>query len=1063
MNGRPLEARARWADGSEDKDGRAADAGGSAEDGAPHLAALLKEALELAGAEMGSVHRVRGDRLELAAALGLPAGARQRLDALDFASVPVWLRGESPLLAGQAPAGPIPEILAPEGVKTWVSVRLELPAVATSESPAWLGTLFLAARRGEVGTNGGRAPLLALAARMASLFTHLRARDEARALSAGRCILHTLERTFHEPKGLDAMAKEVLRTVSEATGATAVGVSLWDTEGSALGFAASRMPDGRTLPGELVVLPGDLLERLRERREALVVPRLGREPRLRVPSEVASPGAGLCYAGLPLVAQGQPLGVLHLLFPDAEAWARQAGASLDALVEDAGVGLVAALAHEQSRATAAAADRFLDADPPLALLPADSIARLLLSAFAESCDVRTGAFFRYYENAHALVLEEVLGCAPKEVNPTRSDLLFRVGERRGLVGLAVAERAPIYVPDSASDPRWIEILPDMRSAYYLPVLSQEHVFGAIVLLAPEVNGFPPSRRALARLAGRHAGQTLRCAQELARIREAEQKYRTIFENAVEGLYQMTPAYRFTAINPALVKLLGYESQDQVLPDVGDGMKLLCVDRKAREAFLAALADKGVVHGFECKAGSREGGERWISHSSRAVRDSRGKVLLYEGTVEDIRLRKEFEDTVARTRKMEALARMATGLGHEFNNIHTAIAGFSGLLLDHLAPEDPSRKLVEEIASAGSRALGLTRRLRTFNWNQLVELRTLDLRPLLSGLEEALPPALRKDVKIMTMAASDLECIRAHPLQLEQVLQQLVKNAAEAMPKGGRILVEAVNATRPEGHSNLVPGAYVRLSVSDSGCGMTDDVKSRLFEPFFTTKSTEKERGLGLSGVYGIVQQSGGHIDVESRNGLGTTVRIYFPRAEVRAPASAAAPAATETRVRGYETILVAEDSPSLRNLITIALSKTGYHVLAARDGTDALRTCEGHAGRIHLLLTDLEMPGLSGKELVERALLLRPDLKFLYMSGHEPEGLGPFGLGHAGACLLAKPFSTDDLRSIVRRTLDAPAGVVAGRGGTRLYPAREAESAERGPSVADSSAPARRGNREGLA
>ena len=365
-----------------------------------------------------------------------------------------------------------------------------------------------------------------------------------------------------------------------------------------------------------------------------------------------------------------------------------------------------------------------------------------------------------------------------------------------------------------------------------------------------------------------------------------------------------------------------------------------------------------------------------------------------------------EEQLRQAQKMEAVGRLAGGIAHDFNNLLTVITSYGDLLLEDLAPDDSRRDDVDQIRKAAEGAAALTRQLLAFSRQQVLEPKVVDLRAILAGTEKLLRRLIGADVHLAMPLAPDLGAVKADPGQLEQIIINLAVNARDAMPGGGRLTIEAANMV-----VEARPGRYVMLAVSDTGIGMDEQTKARVFEPFFTTKETGKGTGLGLATVYGIVKQAGGFITVDSEPGRGTTFKVYLPRVDEPVAPAIARPAPAEPR-RGTETVLVAEDAPSVRLVTRQVLERYGYTVLEAPTGDIALRLAAKHHGPIHLLLTDVVMPGLSGRQLAGQLSLLRSEMKVLYVSGYA-DTVEP------GAAYLQKPFAPEALARRVRDVLDA--------------------------------------------
>ncbi|MFQ5932321.1 MAG: ATP-binding protein, partial [Nitrospiraceae bacterium] len=370
--------------------------------------------------------------------------------------------------------------------------------------------------------------------------------------------------------------------------------------------------------------------------------------------------------------------------------------------------------------------------------------------------------------------------------------------------------------------------------------------------------------------------------------------------------------------------------------------------------------------------------------------------------------------------------LAGGIAHDFNNVLTVIMGYSERLLRHLGQNDPQRSNVEEIQSASERAASLTQQLLAFSRRQVLEPKVLDLNEVVTSTENMLQRMIGEDVHVVTVLRSELGCVEVDPGKLEQVMMNLAINARDAMPQGGKLIIETSNVDLEESLTRdgvtVQPGQYVMLAVSDTGHGMDHETKARIFEPFFTTKEAGKGTGLGLSTVYGIVKQSGGFIFAYSELGRGTTFQIYLPRVG-KAADSVEEPRVSTDLPDGCETVLLAEDEPKVRGLVRDTLCRYGYTVLEARHGIEALVLGAQHKGPIHLLLTDVVMPQLSGPELAGQLRSSRAALKVLYISGYTQDAVAHQGVLDPGVMLLQKPFTSDVLVRKVREVLDAPTPV----------------------------------------
>ncbi|MFQ5991134.1 MAG: ATP-binding protein [Nitrospiraceae bacterium] len=409
---------------------------------------------------------------------------------------------------------------------------------------------------------------------------------------------------------------------------------------------------------------------------------------------------------------------------------------------------------------------------------------------------------------------------------------------------------------------------------------------------------------------------------------------------------------------------------------------------------------------------------FYAHAAETVRKLRqDKVELIDHITE----RKQLEEQLRHLQKMEAVGRLAGGIAHDFNNVLTVIMGYSDRLLRRLKRDDPQRGSIEEIQLAGERATALTQQLLAFSRRQVLEPKVLDLNDIVASTEKMLQRMIGEDIHLVTVLRSDLRRVEVDPSKLEQVIMNLAVNARDAMPHGGKLIIETAAVDLHQAFTKdrvtVNPGQYVMLAVSDTGHGMDEATQSRIFEPFFTTKEAGRGTGLGLSTVYGIIKQSGGYVFVYSEPGRGATFKIYLPTVDKQVNSSTGG-SITPELCHGTETILLVEDEPKVRALVRDSLSQYGYTVLEALHGIDALVIGARHMGPIHLLLTDVVMPQMSGREVADQLLSLRPDLKVLYMSGYTEHAIVHHGVLEPGITLIQKPFTSEELLRKVREVLD---------------------------------------------
>jgi PAS domain S-box-containing protein len=490
------------------------------------------------------------------------------------------------------------------------------------------------------------------------------------------------------------------------------------------------------------------------------------------------------------------------------------------------------------------------------------------------------------------------------------------------------------------------------------------------------------------------------------LRAAEEKYRGIFENALEGVYQSTPDGKYVSANPALARMFGFDSPQELTDTRNDITNQEYVTPQSRADFVRELENRGVVRNFEYQAYRRDGKAIWVSANAHAVRDTEGRILYFEGTVQDITQSRELEQQLRQMQKIEAVGRLAGGVAHDFNNILMAISSYADLLYGKTPESDARRRYIDEISKATDRAASLTQGLLAFSRKQVISPKVLDLNALIAAQTEMLKRLIPENIELRFMPGDALGRVRVDPGQVEQIVMNLVINARDATPNGGTILLETSNAELDQKDCGLQhpaqSGRYVMIAVSDSGCGMSAETQAHIFEPFFTTKEQGKGTGLGLAIVFGIVKQSGGYIFLHSEPDHGSTFKIYLP--QVEAADQTEDDESSDRSFRGNETILLVEDEDAVRESASEYLAENGYTVLKAKHGPDALKIADQHSRPIHLMLTDLIMPQMSGRELSERITSVHPETKVLFMSGYSNNLLSNEQILDPKHVLLQKPF-----------------------------------------------------------
>ena len=517
------------------------------------------------------------------------------------------------------------------------------------------------------------------------------------------------------------------------------------------------------------------------------------------------------------------------------------------------------------------------------------------------------------------------------------------------------------------------------------------------------------------IVNRDVTERLRASEAL---RRSETGFHKVVEDAPYGIYRADGKGRFVQVNPAMRTMLGYASAEELAEvNVATGVFREAGEfQKANELFASEDNSTGVEVGWKKKDGT----PLTVRCSGRNVED--GGSVYFDVFAEDITEKRILERQLQMAAKMEAVGRLSGGIAHDFNNLLGVIIGYAQVLKRSLGPASPLFEHSEEIEKAGQRAASLTRQLLAFSRQQILTLTNLDLNALVLDMQKMLPRLLGEDIAVTTILEPKLGTVKADRTQVEQILMNLAVNARDAMPEGGKLAIETANkefdAQYVRHHPGAKLGRYVMLSVKDSGCGMDPETQAHIFEPFFTTKELGKGTGLGLATVYGVVKQSGGYIWLDSAPGKGASFQIFLPCVQESVTVAAAAPQ-EPTSAKRTETILLAEDSEPLRKLAKSFLEGRGFTVLPACDGADALHIAERHSGPIHLLVTDVVMPGMNGRVLAEHLLPKYQRMKVLYISGYTDSFIAGHGVLETGTSLLHKPFTEEELTGKACEVLDS--------------------------------------------
>ena len=561
----------------------------------------------------------------------------------------------------------------------------------------------------------------------------------------------------------------------------------------------------------------------------------------------------------------------------------------------------------------------------------------------------------------------------------------------------------------------------------VPLKVGQEITGALVVQSyTDEHAYDETDREVLQFVSNQIGISIERKRAEEALKASEERYRTLIENQQEGIGIVDLEERFVFANPAAHNIFG------VPPGSLAGQRLQkFVGQKNSDVLIAQtqLRKSGKKSNYEISIIRPDGESRTLVVLATPKLDVKGRIVATFGIFRDITERKraeqalrESEEQLRQSQKMEAVGRLAGGIAHDLNNLLTGVTGYSDLLATKISPDGPLKKYIAEIQGAAQRAASLIGQLLAFSRKQILQLEVISLNETVRRMEDMLQRVIGKEIELIASLNPDLGRVRANPGQIDQVIMNLAVNARDAMPRGGRLTIETANIFLDESyarkHPEAHPGPYVMLSVSDTGEGMDKETQRRIFEPFFTTKEVGKGTGLGLSTIYGIVKQNGGTIWIYSKPGHGSTFKIYLPRIDQDEPASRPAPSESDTD-RGAETILVAEDEDIVRKLAEEILQDCGYTVLSVADGKEALSLSEKHSGSIDLLVTDIIMPGMDGRQLAERLSRQWPEIKVLYISGYTDDVVIRPGELDADTEFLQKPFTSQTLTTKIRKILNA--------------------------------------------
>jgi two-component system cell cycle sensor histidine kinase/response regulator CckA len=552
----------------------------------------------------------------------------------------------------------------------------------------------------------------------------------------------------------------------------------------------------------------------------------------------------------------------------------------------------------------------------------------------------------------------------------------------------------------------------------VPLKSGTNCIGVLVLQSYSENTrFSERDREILKFVSQQLAAAIEHKRYEEALRRSEARSRSLILSAAFGICRCTLRGRFLDVNPALINMLGHSSVEDLLKL--DARHEVFVNPRELDRLAEDYRRTGSLNGVEVQWKRKDGRIIIVRLSGCAAISTDEPEEVLELIAEDITDRRQLEEQLRQAQKMDAVGRLAGGVAHDFNNLLMVINGYTEVLLEQLEKDSDMHSKVQSIQQAADRAATLTRQLLAFSRKQLLELKVVDVNTVVGDMERLLRPLIGENIELVTRLSTQTGRTRADAGQLEQVIMNLVVNAKDSMPEGGKLTLQTADVAVGQNYSHhrfIQPGRYAVISVADTGHGMDKETQSRIFEPFFTTKEKGKGTGLGLSTVYGIVKQSGGYVFAQSEVGAGTIFYVYLPRVEDSAEELSPAKA-QQNEAGGCETVLLVEDEESVRELVRLTLASRGYKVIEAENGECGLRLAEDCKERIDILITDVVMPGIGGRELAKRLLSLRPGISVLYLSGYTEDAVATQGALGPGTAFLQKPFTLQNLAKKVRDVL----------------------------------------------
>ncbi len=1008
------------------------------------LQLMLNITIEFAGVESGSLHLVEDEQLVMRRWSGFSTAFRTHILTFPTGQAPDWMREHRVMRERFDEEGSLPVFAKKEGIQLLVSFPLLAPLKGEKE---WTGTLLLASREYDALSEKKLSAMRVISEHVTICISHARLLRRAEERLSRLQTLHNIDKAIARQLNLRDVLRLTLEGVPKELGADAAAISLVDIEKMLPQMIVMHLPNGTYVEEKAFDLAESLLHWFVDRQEPVIIHDLTKDPRLQPFLKHIQNGPLISYLGVPLIVREKTIGILHILTTVPHVFAsedidffRTLGGQVAIAIENARIFEELKNEVAERKRTEEALTRRVNELSALTRIgiivnqsyDVKDIFKQAMGEVLKIFHINAGGIMLRNEQTGELELTASHGLDEESIkNISRIKLEDRPSRK------ALQTGQPVVLEKLENLPQKLQAflrqkgirselaIPLIGQKLAIPLIGQKTIIGTMVLGADSPKYFDPAGIELFMSIGHQIAIAAEKARLYQTIEKNEKRYQALVERNADGIIIQDKTGKVTYTSPAIYDITGYT------PDEFTGHNIIeLIHPDDRSRYLKILAqlvkNPSQVTKIEVRTRHKEGSIHWCEATAKNLLDDpaiNGIIVNIRDITERKRTEAKHEILEAQFRqaqKMEAIGRLAGGVAHDFNNMLSIINGYAELILMDLSPDDPLYNDLQEILLAGQRAARLTKQLLAFSRQQPAKPVAINLNSIISESQKMLKRLIGEDIDFQFKPGHDLWLTLMDPSQFDQILFNLAVNARDAMPDTGTITIETANKTADESYCKDYPGLkageYVLLTFSDTGTGIGKEVQEKIFEPFFTTKAEGYGTGLGLSTVYGIVKQNNGYIAVNSEPGQGTTFTIYFPRYTGSMEKSEVIP---EKFSRGSkETILIVEDEKEVLKLCQYSLVPRGYNVLTASQPKEALSICEKHPGPIDLLVTDVIMPTMNGKELSERIAQLRPAIKILFMSGYTADVITRRDLLEKNVNYIQKPFDLVDFVNKVRAVLN---------------------------------------------